>query len=42
MFRTLVKTEALAVEDRIVAVRYFELRTLSSSRRYNAEIQLRP
>jgi len=28
MFRTLMKTEALAVEDRTVAVRYFELRTL--------------
>ena len=28
MFRTLVKTDALAVEDRTVPVRYFELRTL--------------
>ena len=27
MFRTLVKTDALAVDDRTFSVRYFELRT---------------
>jgi hypothetical protein len=41
-FRTLVKTDAVAVEDRIVAVRYFELRTLRGTRRYSAEILLGP
>jgi hypothetical protein len=42
MFRTLVKTTALAVEDQTVAVRYFELRTLRGARRYSAEIMLGP
>ena len=42
MFRTLMKTEALAVEDRTVAVRYFEVRTLRGARRYSAEILLGP
>ena len=42
MFRTLVKTTALAVEDQTVAVRYFELRTLRGARRYSAEILLGP
>jgi hypothetical protein len=42
MFRTLVKTAALAVEDRHVDVRYFELRTVRGSRRYSAEIILGP
>jgi hypothetical protein len=42
MFRTLVKTDALAVEDQTVAVRYFELRTLRGARRYSAEIVLSP
>ena len=42
MFRTLVKTEALAIEDKMVAVRYFELRTLRGARRYSAEILLGP
>jgi hypothetical protein len=40
MFRTLVKTTAIAVEDQTVAVRYFELRTLRGGRRYSAEILL--
>ena len=40
MFRTLVKTDTLAVEDQTVAVRYFELRTLRGARRYSAEILL--
>src|ERR1700722_13944891 len=42
MFRTLVKTDALAVENKTVAVRYFELRTLRGARRYSAEIMLGP
>ena len=42
MFRTLVKTEAVAVEEQTYAVRYFELRTLRGSRRYSAEILLGP
>jgi hypothetical protein len=42
MFRTLVKTENVAVEDRIYPVRYFELRTLRGLRRYSAEILLGP
>ena len=40
MFRTLVKTCAIAVDDQMVAVRYFELRTLRGARRYSAEILL--
>lgn len=42
MFRTLVKTDALAVDDQTFSVRYFELRTLRGSRRYSAEILLGP
>ncbi len=42
MFRTLVKTEALAVETQTVAVRYFELRTMRGARRFSAEIFLGP
>jgi hypothetical protein len=42
MFRTLVKTDALAVQDRMVPVRYFELRTLRGARRYSVEILLGP
>ena len=42
MFRTLVKTDALAVEQQTVAVRYFELRTLRGARRFSAEIVLAP
>lgn len=40
MFRTLVKTDTLAVGDQTYAVRYFELRTLRGARRYSAEILL--
>lgn len=42
MFRTLVKTDALAVDDQTVTVRYFELRTLRGGRRYSVEILLGP
>jgi hypothetical protein len=40
MFRTLVKTTAIAVDDQMVNVRYFELRTPRGARRYSAEILL--
>jgi len=40
MFRTLVKTAAITVNDRTVDVRYFEQRTLRGGRRYSAEILL--
>ena len=36
MFRTLLKTEALAVENRLVPVRYFEVRTLRGARQGDA------
>jgi hypothetical protein len=42
MFRKLVKTDALTIEDRTFAVRYFELRTQRGTRRYSAEILLGP
>ena len=42
MFRTLLKTDALAIDDRMFPVRYFELRTLRGSRRYSAEIMIGP
>jgi hypothetical protein len=42
MFRTLVKTATLNVEDQEFAVRYFEVRTLRGSRRFSAEILLAP
>ena len=40
MFRTLVKTTSIAVDEQIVDVRFFELRTLRGARRYSAEILL--
>ena len=40
MFRTLLKTQALTVDNRSVSIRYFELRTLRGQRRYSAEILL--
>jgi hypothetical protein len=42
MFRTLVKTDALAIADHTYSVRYFELRTARGGRRYSAEIVLGP
>jgi len=42
MFRTLVKVQTVAVENRTYAVRYFEVRTLRGQRRYSAEIMLGP
>jgi hypothetical protein len=40
MFRTLVKTTSIAVDEHTVDVRFFELRTLRGARRYSAEIML--
>ena len=40
MFRTLVKTTAIAVDDQMVDVRFFELRTGRGALRYSAEILL--
>jgi len=42
MFRTLVKTEAIDIDEHSVAVRYFELRTGRGAKRYSAEILLGP
>jgi hypothetical protein len=42
MFRTLLKTETVAVEDQSYQVRYFELRTIRGLRRYSAEILIGP
>jgi hypothetical protein len=42
MFRTLVKTENVAIEDQSYPVRYFEQRTVRGLRRYSAEILLGP
>jgi hypothetical protein len=42
MFRTLVRTDTLAIDDRTYPVKYFEVRTLRGTRRYSAEIQLSP
>jgi hypothetical protein len=42
MFRTLVKSETIVVEDRIYPVRYFELRTPRGHRRFSADIFLGP
>ena len=42
MFRTFVKTDALAVDEGTVSVRYFEHRTARGGRRYSAEILLGP
>ena len=42
MFRMLVKTEALTVENRVFRVRYFEQRTGRGLRRFSAEILLDP
>jgi hypothetical protein len=42
MHRTLMKTEAVAVDAQTVRIRYFELRTLRGARRYSAEIFFGP
>ena len=40
MFRTLVRTESLVIDDQAYPVRYFEVRTLRGARRYSVEILL--
>jgi type IV secretory pathway protease TraF len=42
MFRVLVKTEQVEVDDQMYPVRYFEQRTGRGLRRYSAEILLAP
>jgi hypothetical protein len=42
MFRTLLKTDTVAVGDQTYPVRYFEQRTVRGQRRYSAEIVLSP
>ena len=42
MFRKVVKTDALEIDDQTYPVAYFELRTQRGSRRYSAEILLGP
>ena len=42
MFRTLVKVDAVEIDDQTYSVRYFELRTLRGARRYSAELTLGP
>jgi hypothetical protein len=42
MFRTLLKTDALVIDDQSFPICYFEQRTLRGSRRYSAEIMLGP
>ena len=42
MFRKLVKTEEVAIDDQTFPVRYFEVRTQRGARRYSVEILLGP
>ncbi len=42
MFKTLVKTETVTLNEQTISVRYFELRTLRGARRYSVEILLGP
>jgi hypothetical protein len=42
MFRKLITTVALAVENQSFLVRYFKLQTVRGRRRYSAEILLAP
>ena len=42
MLRTLLKTDALVIDDHTFPIRYFEQRTLRGARRYSAEIVLAP
>ena len=42
MFRTLLKTASVAVDNQAYPVRYFEVRTLRGARRYSVEILLGP
>ena len=42
MFKTLVKTDAVGLDEKTYTVCYFELRTMSGKRRYSAEIVIAP
>jgi hypothetical protein len=42
MFRMLLKTDALVIDDQSFPVHYFQHRTLRGARRYSAEIMLAP
>jgi hypothetical protein len=42
MFRTLLKTDAMIIDDHSFLICYFEQRTLRGTRRYSAEIMLAP
>jgi len=42
VFRTLLKSDALVIDNQTFPIRYFELRTLSGARRYSVEIVLAP
>jgi hypothetical protein len=42
MFRTLVKTDAVGLDDQTFVVCYFEVRTMHGKRRYSAEIVIGP
>jgi hypothetical protein len=42
MFRTLVKTATIVIDQQTVDVRYFEEKTARGARRYSAEIRLGP
>jgi hypothetical protein len=42
MFRTLVKTKAVATDNGRLVVRFFEVRTLRGALRYSAEILVGP
>jgi hypothetical protein len=42
MFRTLVKTDALVIDEHSFPIHYFEQRTIRGARRYSAEIILAP
>ena len=42
MFRTLVKTDALVIDEHSFPIHYFEQRTIRGARRYSAEIMLAP
>jgi hypothetical protein len=42
MFRTLMKTDALIIDEHSFPILYFEQRTLRGAQRYSAEIVLAP
>ncbi len=42
MFRTLVKTDTVVIDNQTYAVRYFQAETLRGFRRYSAEILIGP